>query len=56
MSYKDQLKTRIREIELELANKQGHKEALEKELQQLMRSEFEEDLREESDRKTLLQG
>ena len=56
MSYKDQLKNRIREIELEIANKTGHKDALERELQDLMRKEFEEDLREESNRKSLLQG
>ena len=56
MSYRENLKQRIREIEFEIVNKQGHKEALEKELQDLMRKEFEEDMREEADRKTLLQG
>jgi hypothetical protein len=56
MSYRDQLKNRIRELELEITNKTDRKDVLEKELQDLMRKEFEEDLREESNRKSLLQG
>lgn len=56
MSYKDQLKERIKELEFEIANKTGRKDALERELQDLMRKEFEEDLREEASRRSLLQG
>jgi len=56
MSYRDILKRQIKELQLEISNKEGHKEYLEKELQDLMRKEFEEDIKEELDRKTLLKG
>ena len=56
MSYKDFLKERINQLELQIANEQGQKDALKKELQDLMRQEFEEDLREETDKPTLLKG
>ncbi len=56
MSHRDILKKRIKEMELEIANKQGHKEALEKELQNLIMQDFEEEMREDSHRKSLLQG
>lgn len=55
MSYRDILKQKIRELELEIANKVDHKEDLKKELQDLMMKEFEEDMR-ESDNKKLLKG
>jgi hypothetical protein len=56
MSYKEILKQQIKELQLEISNKRDHKEVLENRLQDLMKKEFEEDLREEADRKTLLKG
>jgi hypothetical protein len=56
MHYREELKKRIRELEFEISNKRDHKEILQKELQDLMRKEFEEDMREDNDRQTLLKG
>lgn len=56
MSYRDSLKQRIRELQMEIENKQDHKEVLERELQELMRREFEEEMREENSNPTLLKG
>ena len=55
MSYKEYLKQRIQEIKLQIANSQGHAEALENELKQLELKEFEEELREENTQ-VLLKG
>jgi hypothetical protein len=56
MQYKDQLRKRISEIELEIANNSNKKFVLEKELQDLLKKEFEESLVEESERQILLKG
>jgi hypothetical protein len=56
MQYREELKNRIRELEFEISNKRDHREILQKELQDLMRKEFEEDMREDNDRQTLLKG
>jgi hypothetical protein len=56
MSYRETLKNRIREIETEISNKQDLKHVLQSELQDLMRKEFEEDMREDNHRQTLLKG
>ena len=56
MSYKDYLNIRIKALEEKIKNTQGEKTALEMELYDLMRKEFEEELREEADTKTLLKG
>lgn len=55
MSYREHLKQRIKEIQLQIANNQGQAEALENELKQLEMKEFEEDLREENNQ-VLLKG
>lgn len=56
MSYRDNLKQRIKELEMEIENKKDRKENLIKELQELMRLEFEEEMREEGAKPTLLKG
>jgi hypothetical protein len=56
MQYRQELKRRIAELELEIANKTDNKELLQKQLNDLMRKEFEEDLRESGDNQILLKG
>lgn len=57
MSYREELKKRIRELQVEINNKQDHKHVLESELQSLLVKEFEEEMREENQFKpTLLKG
>lgn len=57
MSYRNHLKQRIKELELEIANKEDHKEALEREMRELMIKDFEEEMREENMQKpSLLKG
>lgn len=46
MSYRDILKKQIQELEQKIANDTSEKEELEKQLQKLKLSEFEEDMRE----------
>jgi hypothetical protein len=55
MSYRDNLKKRISELEFEIRTKAERKQDLEKELQELMRKDFEEEMREEN-QKQLLKG
>jgi hypothetical protein len=54
MSYRDELKNKILELELRLSKEKSH--ALELEIERLKMAEFEEDLREENEGKTLLKG
>jgi uncharacterized iron-regulated protein len=56
MQYRQELKKRIAELELEIANKTDNKELLQKQLQDLMKKEFEEELRESPDQQILLKG
>lgn len=56
MQYRDQLKQRIKELEAEIANKEDHKDSLQRELRDLRVKEFEEDMREEDERQILLKG
>lgn len=53
MSYRDSLKKRISELEFEIRTKADRKQDLEKELQELMRRDFEEEMREENHAKLL---
>lgn len=55
MSYRESLKKRISELEFEILTKAERKQDLEKELQELMRRDFEEEMREEN-QKQLLKG
>ena len=55
MSYRESLKKRISELEFEIRTKADRKQDLEKELQELMRRDFEEEMREEN-QKQLLKG
>jgi hypothetical protein len=56
MSYLDILKSRIAELENQIANNLGEKSKLQEELQMLLKRELEESLREEtSQRPQLLQ-
>ena len=56
MSYLDILKSRITELENQIANNLGEKSKLQEELQMLLKKELEESLREEtSQRPQLLQ-
>lgn len=55
MSYKNYLKQKIKELELQIANNQGNVEKLREELKALELKEFEEDLREEN-QQILLKG
>jgi hypothetical protein len=56
MHYREHLKKRISELELEIRTNTNKKSVLEKELQELLKKEFEEDMVEESDRQILLRG
>lgn len=53
MAYKDVLKKRIAELEQKIATSIGEKSDLEKELNRLRLSEFEEDLVEENNQQLL---
>lgn len=53
MSYRDLLIRQIRELETKIAEAQGDKAVLEKELQKLKVAEFEEDMRESNDQHLL---
>lgn len=53
MSYREELKKRIEELKFEIAARQDRKEILEKELQDLMRKDFEEEMREDNDLRLL---
>ena len=53
MSYRKLLVKQIRELEEKIAEAQGDKVQLEKELQKLKVAEFEEDMRESDDRHLL---
>lgn len=53
MSYRDDLKKRIRELEFEIQMRSEKKEFLELELQDLMRKEFEEEMREDNETRLL---
>jgi hypothetical protein len=55
MSYRDQLKIKIYELEKKIAEDQTQKLSLELELKRLKLAEFEEDLKEEQE-KILLKG
>lgn len=56
MSYKELLQTRIEELKRQIASNFDERERLEKELNRLIKDEFEESLREEvSDKPQLLQ-
>jgi len=53
MAYKDELKKRITELEQRIASSLGEKSDLEKELNRLRLSEFEEDLVAENNQQLL---
>jgi hypothetical protein len=53
MAYKEVLKKRIQELEQKIASSLGEKSELEKELNRLRLSEFEEDLAEENNQRLL---
>lgn len=53
MRYKEILKRQIRELEQKIAEDQGEKAELEKQLNKLKLAEFEEDLREENGQQLL---
>jgi hypothetical protein len=53
MSYRELLVKQIRELERKIAEAQGDKNQLEKELQKLQVAEFEEDMRESADQRLL---
>jgi hypothetical protein len=53
MAYKDELKKRINELEQRIASSLGEKSDLEKELNRLRLSEFEEDLVAENNQRLL---
>ena len=53
MSYKDELKVKIREIEKRIAQDESEKLELEVELNRLKLAEFEEDIRETTEKKLL---
>lgn len=56
MSYKELLQTRIEELKRQIASNFDERERLEKELNRLIKDEFEESLREEvSNKPQLLQ-
>ena len=56
MSYRDNLKQRISELQHEISTRQDKKEVLEKELQDLMLKDFEEEMREENHQRLLQEG
>ena len=53
MSYREMLLKQIRELELKIAEAQGDKAVLEKELNRLQIAEFEEEMRESSEQRLL---
>jgi hypothetical protein len=53
MSYKEEIKARIRDLEEKILKDQGEKLELEIELNKLRLTEFEEDLKETQNRKLL---
>ena len=53
MAYKDYLKQKIKELEEKIASSTEEKNAIQKELNRLRLSEFEEDMREESSQQLL---
>jgi hypothetical protein len=53
MSYKDQLKVKIRDIEKRIAEDESEKLSLEVELNRLKLAEFEEDIKESRERQLL---
>jgi predicted RNase H-like nuclease (RuvC/YqgF family) len=53
MSYKNELKKRIEELNQEISEDKGQVEALKKELKRLEMAEFEEDLSEDSSQQLL---
>jgi hypothetical protein len=53
MSYREMLLKKIRELELKIAEAQGDKAVLEKELNRLQIAEFEEEMRESSEQRLL---
>ena len=53
MAYKDYLKQRIKELEEKITSSTEEKNAIQKELNKLRLSEFEEDMREESSQQLL---
>jgi predicted RNase H-like nuclease (RuvC/YqgF family) len=53
MSYKNNLRERIAELQKEIMEDKGQIEALKKELKRLEMAEFEEDLSEESNQQLL---
>ena len=55
MSYKEELKSKIREVEKRMAKDESEKLQLEIELNKLRLAEFEEDIR-ETNEKRLLKG
>ena len=56
MSYRELLLKQIAELEQKINSDNTEKEILMKELNRLKRAEFEEDIREGSDRKLLQEG
>jgi hypothetical protein len=53
MSYRDELKTKIRELEKKIAKDETEKLQLEIELNKLKLAEFEEDMKESNEQKLL---
>ena len=53
MSYKDELKRKIRDLEEKIARDEGEKLELEVQLNKLRLTEFEEDLKEQQNQKLL---
>jgi predicted RNase H-like nuclease (RuvC/YqgF family) len=53
MSYRNELKKRIEELNQEISEDKGQVEALKKELKKLEMAEFEEDLSEDSSQQLL---
>ena len=53
MSYRNELKNRIEELNREISEDKGQIEALKKELKRLEMAEFEEDLSEDSSQQLL---
>jgi cell division protein FtsL len=53
MSFKDELKRKIRDLEEKIAREEGEKLDLEVQLNKLRLTEFEEDMKEEQEKKLL---
>lgn len=53
MSYKDELKRKIRDLEEKIARDEGEKLELEVQLNKLRLTEFEEDMKEQQNQKLL---